>query len=1008
MSTGAFSTIMNTVDQFAGSGRTALICGEEKLTYRRLAEDARLIAGGLAAAGIRKGDRVLFCMRTSADAIRALFGIFYAGAVCVAADLDWPEERRRFVAEDGRTVFSMTDEAFRRLRGRAPSAAELPQVGGRDEAAVYYTSGSTGEPKGVVLHHIVFGQTMPDEHTPAPKWTVAQIIFKLSFVASIMDSCFAFTRGNTVLMATDEERSSVDLIAAAMEKHHADCMAASASIFARYLENPAFARAFSKLRFVSLGAERVDASVASGLSSVTGADIFVHYASSEMFLCAEYLYRNDGEVHLGKAVPGVRMYLLDEKLEDVLPGREGELFVGGTAAEYGHYLNRPDLNAEKYLEHPRYGRLFRTGDMARLETDGEVTITGRMDRMVKLHGQRIEIAEIENRMGSYPGIRRAAVRLLGESPRELLAGYFTGSQDVSETEFRKYLADHLPYYMVPSLFMHLDAMPENANGKLDYRALPLIDLPKQEYEPPETEREKLLCGIFADVLKTGGPVGVNDHFMALGGDSITGMAVASRLLRQGYSFEVRWLFTAPTARQLAPLLVPAAKTEGTAEKAVMTEPTPGQQNAIEKTVGWRNTECVYPVTRVVEEKLEDKATYLVYGMWETDAAAVDPETFGLRLNDMTAKHQALRSVFCLAEGEEHLQVVLREHKPDCFSVDLRALSAADGTLSPRQKAYFRSLIRLDTLRPRDLEREVLFRAGLIRISETKSILFLSFSHLILDGTGVTRILQELAGHAEVRQDKSVWDKRLSRLYRKDHTMSLRYWQNLLEGCRAFTKIPMKESDTADLSPETFYIAGGKGLYDRIVTYCRVHRSTVSTVIHYAFGRALMEMLATDDVCFLSEGSGRTPEDAELPGMFVLRFPVRLNRRDTLKDCQAQLILSAAHFDVWGIREPVFAAGWEKNSPVLNVQNIFDDPGAPKQIMSTRTLADNFEQTRELERQALMTHMEKNRWFLRVSMDERLALSCSVAYNAARYFSDWMKGFQREMIRQLRAAVKEDA
>ena len=195
----------------------------------------------------------------------------------------------------------------------------------------------------------------------------------------------------------------------------------------------------------------------------------------ENYVIKRKVQRNDRKIHLGKAAYGVKLYVLNDNLEEILPGQEGELFIGGTPAKYGHYLNRPDLDAEKYFEHPKYGRLFRTGDMARLEKDGEITLIGRKDGMIKLHGQRIEIGEVENAIASFPEIRRAAVTIQKFKGQDTLCGFYTANKEIDDRELRRHLAKHLPLYMIPAFLRHLPQMPENANGKLNYRALPTIE-----------------------------------------------------------------------------------------------------------------------------------------------------------------------------------------------------------------------------------------------------------------------------------------------------------------------------------------------------------------------------------------------------------------------------------------------------------------------------------------------------------------------------------------------------
>ena len=478
METEKFITILHTLEKYRDSEKIALICGDEKLTYRQLIADSKHIARGLVAEGVKNGERVLFCMRRTANAIRALFGILYAGCSYVAADPDWPQERLNFVSKDAATVFSMTDETCARLREKEPTAIELPNVKGEDEAAIYFTSGSTGQPKGVVLHHAVFASITIVDSTHGANWEIFQSILKFPFIGSFMVYSSILASEKTLLLATEREQNSIELLADSIERNHADSIDSTPSLLSRFLENRTFARAFSNFNYVIMAGEKLIPSVVEKISQAMNGLLILNYGSSEMFHCAEYVYRNDGKIYLGKAAYGVKLYILNEKMEEILPGQEGELFIGGTPAKYGHYLNRPDLNAEKYLEHPKYGRLFRTGDMARLEKDGEITLIGRKDGMIKLHGQRIEIGEIENAITSFSGVRCAAVTIQKFKGQDTLCGFYTADKELDDRELRRHLAKHLPMYMIPAFLRHILQMPENANGKLNYRALPAIESDK--------------------------------------------------------------------------------------------------------------------------------------------------------------------------------------------------------------------------------------------------------------------------------------------------------------------------------------------------------------------------------------------------------------------------------------------------------------------------------------------------------------------------------------------------
>ena len=480
-----FSTILRLLDECRDSERVALICGEEALTYREFIAGAKHIARGLLSEGVKKKDRVFFSMHHTADAVLALFGILYAGASYVAADPDWPKERLELVQKDAKTVYAMTDEACRRLLcAKEVSQAELPEVKGGDEAAVYYTSGSTGQPKGAVLRHIVFGtaaDSMSDadgEGISCDAWQVDLCMYKLAFVASMINFCTVFANKKTLVLPTDAERGSIGRLTGAIERSHVDVIAGTPSVLYRFTEHPDLARCFRDLKYVSCGGERLSPSMAQKISAMTKGTLRNVYGASEMFFIAAYCYKGDGKIYLGKAGRGVRLQLLDEGAGELPPGGEGELFVGGVAAEYGHYLNRPDLDEEKYIEHPVFGRLFRTGDFARLEPDGGITLTGRKDGMIKLHGQRIETGEVENALSSFPGIRRAAVVIREVMGGLSLCGFYVSDEPPDDRRLREHLAEKLPLYMIPAFLRRIPVMPENDRGKLDYQSLPPIEKEK--------------------------------------------------------------------------------------------------------------------------------------------------------------------------------------------------------------------------------------------------------------------------------------------------------------------------------------------------------------------------------------------------------------------------------------------------------------------------------------------------------------------------------------------------
>lgn len=1001
-----FTTILDTLDQHRDNGHIALICGDETLTYRQLIADAKHIARGLLSEGVKRGDRVLFCMNRTADAIRAWFGILYAGAAYVAADTDWPRERLEYARKETGAVFSMTDETCAALRKKKADSLELPCVEGEDEMAIYFTSGSTGEPKGVVLHHISFGSAAMGDPPRQQCGEIFCLINKFAYIITMINTFTILSAGKTMLLATDGEQAEAGLLAEAMLRYRADTISGTPSVFLRFLEHPEFARAFAELTHLSLLGERMVPSLIRRITDATGARLIFDYGTSEMPQCAEYCYRGDGKIHLGKAGYRVRLYLLDENMEEIRPGEEGELFIGGVPAAHGHYLNRPDLDAEKYVEDSPFGRLFRTGDIVRLDMDGEITLIGRKDDMVKLHGQRIEIGEVENAIAGFQGIRSAAVRLIGDAPNEMLVGYYTVFEEISEAELRRSLAERLPYYMIPSLFMKLDAMPENANGKLDYRALPHIEPPKREYVPPETEEEKLLCEIFAEVTKCQTPVGVNDSFFDLGGDSISAMLAAARLRQRGVTFEVRQLFGAPAPRLLAPLLTNVTETEDAKESAALPLITQKQREAADRVVGHENVECIYPVTTIVEngQSAEPDYSYPQPYFWEL-RTPVSADELKARTEELAGKHQALRSVLVLPEEGRPVQVVLKEPRFEFFHVDLRALSEGEG-LSVRQKDYFSSFMQMELAKNTTLGREVLFRVGLIRISEHVSIIYIGTSHWFLEGGSVYLLFRELIGRLEAKPDADLFKRRIVRLYSRDRSTALAYWRKLLEGRNGMTRLPVRSEYTDNTAVEQFLVAGGRKLQERAYAFCRAHHYTISALMTYALGKALMRVLAVEEVCFCSIGSGREPEDSQLPGMFVVPFPVRLHSGDSIYDCQEQLLRSAPHAWIWGISDSGLPVAMDEGSIGISVQNYYTGLDADcRNIKPEEFVTPN--QARKLWNIYLMHLMKGFGTFLMLQVNVDESLSYIGAYPQGQYAPEFMREFSQELINQLRSIVKED-
>ena len=266
-------------------------------------------------------------------------------------------------------------------------------------------------------------------------------------------------------------------------------------------------------------------------------------------------------VPIGRPIANTRIYILDRELQPVPVGVPGELHIGGDGLARG-YLNRPDLTAEKFIADPFSGepgaRLYRTGDLARYRPDGNIEFLGRMDHQVKVRGFRIELGEIEAVLGQHPGLREAVVLAREDGPGDKrLVAYVvahSGGASVAVSELRGFLGEKLPDYMIPSVFVFLDAMPLTPSGKVDRRGLPAPDAARPEgqegYVAPRTPVEEALAGIWAEVLGLD-RVGIHDNFFELGGHSLLATQVVSQARRLfQVELALRRLFEAPTVAGL--------------------------------------------------------------------------------------------------------------------------------------------------------------------------------------------------------------------------------------------------------------------------------------------------------------------------------------------------------------------------------------------------------------------------------------------------------------------------
>ncbi|MFI8191829.1 amino acid adenylation domain-containing protein [Streptomyces sp. NPDC085946] len=575
----------------------ALVAGDTELTRSDLNARADRLARLLRARGVRRGDAVALRLERSVDAVVAILAVLKAGAAYVPLDPRLPAARTALIVRDTRPALLLTTRGAPALDGvprldlddpaavagpaAGPAAGPRVPAAPADAAYIMYTSGSTGRPKGIVVTHANVAALASD-----PCWSGAAhdrvlLHSPLAFDASTYELWVPLLRGGRVVVAPPGDLD-VPTLAGLITGSGVTGLWLTAALFDVVAEHDP--GCFAAVRQVWAGGEALSpAAVGRVLAACPGTAVVNGYGPTETTTFAtshtlRELAPDAPAVPIGRPLAGTRTYVLDAGLRPVPEGVVGELYIAGSGLARG-YLGQPALTAGRFVADP-FGppgaRMYRTGDLVRWNGAGVLEFAGRSDDQVKIRGFRIEPGEIEAVLTGHPDVVRAAV--LARPDRT--GGARLVAYPVTEADpaaLRAYAAERLPDYMVPAAFVPLPALPLTPNGKVDRAALPEPVLPATGRRDPGTPREKLLCELFSQVLGLD-PVGADDDFFALGGDSILSIRLVSQARAAGLDAGVRDVFEHRTAARLAEAVgdltapPPAGDDSGTGDGPV--PPTP--------------------------------------------------------------------------------------------------------------------------------------------------------------------------------------------------------------------------------------------------------------------------------------------------------------------------------------------------------------------------------------------------------------------------------------------------
>ncbi|QQZ39834.1 amino acid adenylation domain-containing protein [Pseudomonas sp. SK3(2021)] len=767
---------------------TALIHEGRQLSYGELNRRANQLAHRLLALGVRPDDRVAICVERGLEMIVGLLGILKAGAGYVPIDPAYPQERIAYTLRDSEPLALLVQADTRQRLGelavplldlddpelnRQPSDnPQVPGLSSSNLAYVIYTSGSTGLPKGVMIEHRnvarLFAATR--DRFAFDRQDVWALFHSFAFDFSVWEIWGALIHGGQLLVVPQRVSRSPDDCYALLCQASVSILNQTPSAFRQLIAAQERSPLKHALRQVIFGGEALEPGILKpwyARVENAGTQLVNMYGITETTVHVTYraLQAADaqrlGASPIGGAIPDLRLYVLDERREPVPVGVVGELYVGGAGVARG-YLNREALTAERFIDDPFRTdgqRLYKTGDLARWNGQGELEYLGRNDDQVKVRGFRIELGEIEARLAACAGVREAVVIAREDEPGDKrLVAYLVGTEgaELDAAALREQLLRSLADYMLPSAFVQLDALPLTTNGKLDRKALPAPDstaLARRGFEAPQGEVEQRIAAIWQELLKVE-RVGRHDNFFELGGHSLLAVKLIERMRQLELGADVQVLFGQPTLTALAaevdgqcPVAVPA-NLIGADCRHITPDLLPLadlDQAAIDQLVagipgGVANVQDIYGLAPLQAGILyhhlasaEGDPYVLQVQCGFSDLSRV--EAFIRALDSLIARHDILRSSVHWQGLDEPVQVVWRQAPLSVEQVD-----DVDGdVLQHLQRRFDPRHYRLD------LNRAALMRFAYARDEQNQRWLgILLLHHILLDHTALATLVAEMS------------------------------------------------------------------------------------------------------------------------------------------------------------------------------------------------------------------------------------------------------------------------
>ncbi|PEM67651.1 non-ribosomal peptide synthetase [Bacillus pseudomycoides] len=884
----------------------AIIYEDQKITYRELNRRANALAMYLKQQGVSPDMGVGIYMRRSIDMVIAVIGILKAGGMYVPLDPNYPVERLEYISKesnlflilmhselDGYSNFYAVNKIYLdKIWDQLTLTDQNVKNDVNPQNLIYliYTSGSTGKPKGIGMTHQAIVNLIEWQDK---KWIYSGKVNSLQFSSLNFDmSCLeifsTFNSGGTLVIPNESCIRDPYLLLQLILKQKIERASFPYVGFQQLCEvsNNVDPLEFNLKEIIVTGEQlKLTPKIRSWIKGIKDCVLHNHYGPSETHVVTSYTIldvdKEDNLPPIGRPISNTKLYVLDKNLKLVPLGVVGELYISGDCLAR-EYLNRPELTKEKFIENPfcleSDEKMYKTGDLVRYKSDGNIQFLGRIDSQLKIRGYRIEPSEVESIINQFLGIKEVVVESKNNASGYpyLIAYYVTdGMKQIKNEEIESFLVDKLPDYMIPRFYVQLDAIPLTPSGKINRLILPDPNLKKFNYSEAnilETETEKQMALIWSEVLGYE-HIGREDNFFHLGGHSLIATQVISRI-RKKFNIEIplRGIFEYPVLKYYCKQL----DKELLKERFILNDEILSIEKEKECPLSF-SQERIWFFDQMEPGNSVYNLDYSIEITGELDISLLEAS-----LNFVVNRHEILRTTFQEVDGNPVQVIALESYIPVSY-VDLRYIS------NDRVFEYARQLAADEVNRPFNLAEGPLIRAKVYQLDLNRYILVVSMHHIVTDGWSMKLFGEELFSYYKSYgkntishvpklpiqyKDFAYWQRKQKR---GNLQKQLAYWKEKLNGELPILNMPSDymRSQTRSFKGDQLSFAIEENLAAKLKTFSQEQGVSLFMTLITGFKGLLFRYTEQEDLIVGTPIANRNHKDIEnLIGFFVNTLPLR--------------------------------------------------------------------------------------------------------------------------------------